>query len=172
MKKTTINTILLCIIAIMSVSICFLIICIVTRPRYVTVNDTESASGAEVVNIMEEPQLAALPAASDGAVPATEADTPSTDTKHGKTSTRVNIRDAASADAKVLDTWRREPPLTLSKYRTTAGQRFSTTVLKPIFHQTSSLSPTSKSTHPSFFCAVLLLARSLITIPLCPSSSP
>ena len=88
MKKTTINTILLCIIAIMSVSICFLIICIVTRPRYVTVNDTESASGAEVVNIMEEPQLAA----------------PSTDTKHGKTSTRVNIRDAASADAKVLDT--------------------------------------------------------------------
>ena len=104
MKKTTINTILLCIIAIMSVSICFLIICIVTRPRYVTVNDTESASGAEVVNIMEEPQLAALPAASDGAVPATEADTPSTDTKHGKTSTRVNIRDAASADAKVLDT--------------------------------------------------------------------
>lgn len=101
MKKTTINTILLCIIAIMSISICFLIFCIVTRPRYVTVNESE---GTEVVNIMEEPQLAVLPDSSNDAAPAGEADTPSPDTKHGKTSTRVNIRDAASADAKVLDT--------------------------------------------------------------------
>lgn len=67
MKKTTINTILLCIIAILSVSICFLIFCIVTRPRYVAVNESGTALGTEVVNIMEEPQLAALPAAADDA---------------------------------------------------------------------------------------------------------
>lgn len=101
MKKTTINTILLCIIAILSVSICFLIFCIVTRPRYVTVNES---AGTEVVNIMEEPQLAVLPDSANDTAPAGEADTPSPDTMHGKTSTRVNIRDAASADAKVLDT--------------------------------------------------------------------
>lgn len=104
MKKTTINTILLCIIAILSVSICFLIFCIVTRPRYVAVNESGTAAGTEVVNIMEEPQLAALPTAADDAAPAEETAPPSPDTMHGKTSTRVNIRDAASEDAKVLDT--------------------------------------------------------------------
>ncbi|MDE6364585.1 MAG: SH3 domain-containing protein [Lachnospiraceae bacterium] len=104
MKKTTINTILLCIIAIMSVSICFLIFCIVTRPRYVTINESASAAGSEVVNIMEEPQLAVLPVSPNDAAPTEEADAPSPDTMHGKTSTRVNIRNAASEDAKVLNT--------------------------------------------------------------------
>ena len=84
MKKTTINTILLCIIAILSVSICFLIFCIVTRPRYVAVNESGTAAGTEVVNIMEEPQLAALPAAADDAAPAEETAPPSPDTMHGK----------------------------------------------------------------------------------------
>ena len=99
MKKTTINTILLCIIAIMSISICFLIFCIVTRPRYVIVNEPETAVITEVVNIMET-----QPAETASLVSEAEPPKEHTDTKHGKTSTRVNIRDAASADAKVLDT--------------------------------------------------------------------
>ena len=99
MKKTTINTILLCIIAIMSISICFLIFCIVTRPRYVIVNEPETAVITEVVNIMET-----QPAETASLVSEAEPPKAHTDTKHGKTSTRVNIRDAASADAKVLDT--------------------------------------------------------------------
>ncbi len=99
MKKTTINTILLCIIAIMSISICFLIFCIVTRPRYVIVNEPETAVITEVVNIME-----IQPAETASLVSEAEPPKEHTDTKHGKTSTRVNIRDAASADAKVLDT--------------------------------------------------------------------
>ena len=99
MKKATINTILLCIIAIMSISICFLIFCIVTRPRYVIVNEPETAVITEVVNIMET-----QPAETASLVSEAEPPKEHTDTKHGKTSTRVNIRDAASADAKVLDT--------------------------------------------------------------------
>ena len=96
MKKTTINTILL---SIMSISICFLIFCIVTRPRYVIVNEPETAVITEVVNIMET-----QPAETASLVSEAEPPKEHTDTKHGKTSTRVNIRDAASADAKVLDT--------------------------------------------------------------------
>ena len=99
MKKTTINTILLCIIAIMSISICFLIFCIVTRPRYVIVNEPETAVITEVVNIMET-----QPAETASLVSEAEPPKEHTDTKHGKTSTRVNIRNAASEDAKVLDT--------------------------------------------------------------------
>lgn len=101
MKKTTINTILLCIITIMSISICFLIFCIVTRPRYVIVNEPETAVITEVVSIMEETQPEENPS------PSSEAAQPEedhTNMMHGKTSTRVNIRNAASEDAKVLNT--------------------------------------------------------------------
>lgn len=56
MKKTTINAILLSIITLMSVSICFLIFCIVTRPRYVTVNEQETAATiTEVTDLSEAP---------------------------------------------------------------------------------------------------------------------
>ncbi|MBO5146939.1 MAG: SH3 domain-containing protein [Lachnospiraceae bacterium] len=100
MKKTTINTILITIIALMSVSICFLIFCIVTRPRYIINTEPETAVITEVSNLPNEPQTA------DAAVPEAKSlaeDTPSGSLR-GKTSTRVNIRDAASEDAKVLDT--------------------------------------------------------------------
>ena len=80
-------------------SICNAIFCIVTRPRYVIVNEPETAVITEVVNIMET-----QPAETASLVSEAEPPKEHTDTKHGKTSTRVNIRDAASADAKVLDT--------------------------------------------------------------------
>ncbi len=104
MKKTTINTILISIITVMSVSICFLIFCIITRPRYAIVDETEAATIVESVSLTDEPQAQSAAATASMAsepLPDVE-DTPAT--KHGKTSTRVNIRNAASEDAKVLDT--------------------------------------------------------------------
>ena len=101
MKKTTINAILMSIITLMSVSICFLIFCIVTRPRYVIVNEPETALITEASNLSEDPQLSEDTTSSHTETPVEE---PPANTMHGKTSTRVNIRDAASADARVLYT--------------------------------------------------------------------
>ena len=99
MKKTTINAILISIITLMSVSICFLLFCIMTRPRYVIVNEPETAATiTEVSDLAEEPQQPENPVADS--VP----DEQPQSTMHGKTSTRVNIRDAASENAKVLST--------------------------------------------------------------------
>lgn len=101
MKKTTINNILMGVIALLSVSICILIFCIVTRPRYVTVNEPETAVITEVPNIPDASQSPST-ASSSGTASATSDDT--SKEMHGKTSTKVNIRDAASDEAKVLDT--------------------------------------------------------------------
>lgn len=105
MKKTTINAILLSIITLMSVSICFLIFCIVTRPRYVTVNEQETAATiTEVTDLSEAPQQQSEPPVSDNNTQTPVEEPPADNTMHGKTSTRVNIRDAASENAKVLGT--------------------------------------------------------------------
>ena len=101
MKKTTINNILMGVIAMLSVSICILVFCIVTRPRYVTVNEPETAVITEVPNIPDTSKSPST-ASSSGTPSATPEDTPNE--MHGKTSTKVNIRDAASDEAKVLDT--------------------------------------------------------------------
>ncbi len=57
MKKTTINAILISIITLMSVSICFLIFCIVTRPRYVIVNEPETAAMITEASGFDEDEL-------------------------------------------------------------------------------------------------------------------
>lgn len=104
MKKTTINAILISIITLMSVSICFLIFCIVTRPRYVIVNEPETAAMiTEATDLSEvtQQQSETLVSNNDTETPVAE---PSANTMHGKTSARVNIRDAASETAKVLST--------------------------------------------------------------------
>lgn len=107
MKKTTINNILIGIIAVLCVSICFLIFCIAKRPRYIETNEPESAI------ITESPESLNTAAASGASsdileLPDTSASTSESDAAtsnmQGKTSTRVNIRDAATEDAKVLDT--------------------------------------------------------------------
>ena len=105
MKKSTINTILISVIALMSVSICFLIFCIATRPRYVIVSEpqTETAVITEMSGIAEDLQSETASAPVDVVDSAID-DTIPSDDMQGKTSTRVNIRNAASADAKVLDT--------------------------------------------------------------------
>lgn len=103
MKKTTINAILISIIAIMSVSICFLIFCIVTRPRYVIVNEPEAAMITEAANLSEDTLQPESDITDNIPEPPIEEQTPAS-TMHGKTSTRVNIRDAATENAKVLGT--------------------------------------------------------------------
>lgn len=103
MKKSTINAILIAIITIMSVSICFLIFCIMTRPRYVIIDETEPVMITEASSLLAEDiqELNDLTAFNDQ-IPVDEESTAST--MHGKTSTRVNIRDAASENARVLAT--------------------------------------------------------------------
>lgn len=96
MKKTTINAILISIIAIMSISICFLIFCIATRPRYIIVSEPESAVIVESAGLSESENVQARTAE-----PATEA---AMSVMHGKASAKVNIRDSASEGAKVLET--------------------------------------------------------------------
>ncbi len=105
MKKTTLNSILMGIIVVLCISICFLIFCIAKRPRYIEATQSETAVIAEipespVSSIAKEGNAIELP---DAGASTTEA-APLADTMRGKTSTRVNIRDRASEDAKVLDT--------------------------------------------------------------------
>jgi hypothetical protein len=107
MKKTTINHILMGIIVVLCISICFLIFCIAKRPRYIETADTESAVIAEIPESAgtAEPQSAADTDSVKLPEPESTAQTePSTAPMQGKTSTRVNIRDRASEDAKVLET--------------------------------------------------------------------
>lgn len=102
MKKTTINTILMAIIALMSISICFLIFCIATRPRYVTVNEPDNVIITEetAANINDEMESAN----DNNTLEAIDQNQNQTDTMSGKTSSRVNIRNGPSTDAKVLVT--------------------------------------------------------------------
>lgn len=89
----------------MSVSICFLIFCIVTRPRYVIVNEPETAAMiTEAANLSEDTQQSEGLISNNNIGTSSGEEQPASTVQHGKTSTRVNIRDAASDQAKVLDT--------------------------------------------------------------------
>ena len=107
MRKKTISNILMGIIVVLCISICFLIFCIVRRPRYIETADTESAiitenpgdfnlAGTITTNndVLELPDVDNTP---------TQEET-SAAPMQGKTSTRVNIRNAPSEDGKVLET--------------------------------------------------------------------
>ncbi|MCM1182694.1 MAG: SH3 domain-containing protein [Roseburia sp.] len=99
MKKTTINRILTGVITIMVLSICFLIVCIVTRPRYIDTTEPETAVIREIPFVENQP--AAL--AEDGVQPVSETQE-AAPALQGKTSTRVNVRNAPTEDGKVLAT--------------------------------------------------------------------
>ena len=100
MKKTTINRLLICIIIMMLFSICFLIMCIVTRPRYI-----KEPEGTVITELSQEiitdsqtnniPEISETSATKETTLP---------QIMRGKTSSKVNIRDAANADARVLET--------------------------------------------------------------------
>ena len=109
MKKTTISNILMGIIVVLCISICFLIICIVRRPRYIETADSESAiitespedfnlTGTVTTTNNDTPQLP------DMDIPTTPEEDTSAVQMRGKTSTRVNIRNAPTEDGKVLET--------------------------------------------------------------------
>ncbi len=96
MKKKTINKILFGIIAFLVLAICILSVEIVRRPRYINISEPETT-------VIEEASLDASSTYADESATVfstTEAVT----ALRGKTSTKVNIRDAANADAKVLAT--------------------------------------------------------------------
>ncbi|MBD5451893.1 MAG: SH3 domain-containing protein [Lachnospiraceae bacterium] len=107
MRKKTISNILMGIIVVLCVSICFLIFCIVRRPRYIETADLESAI------ITENPgdfNLAGTIATNNDVLELPDVDNTPTQEEtsaapmQGKTSTRVNIRNAPSEDGKVLET--------------------------------------------------------------------
>ena len=102
MKQTLLNKILTGVICVLSLSICVLIVCIATRPRYVDTTEPETAIITEVpalntTSISQNEQTATV-----DTPPTTIDSEPSI--VYGKTSTRVNIRDAASEDARVVET--------------------------------------------------------------------
>jgi hypothetical protein len=96
-KKTTINAILMGIIVLLSISVCLLLFAIVTRPRYSTVSATP-----EPAIITETSEENIISGESDDTNEQTTVQ--SVQTQKGKTSTKVNIRDNASTDAKVVAT--------------------------------------------------------------------
>jgi uncharacterized protein YgiM (DUF1202 family) len=103
-KKTTINAILMGIIVLLSVSVCLLLFAIVKRPRY---SSTVSATPepAVITEASEDDILSSESENGTDELVALSDDSTATDsTQRGKTSTKVNIRDNASTDAKVLAT--------------------------------------------------------------------
>ena len=107
MRKKTISNIRMGIIVVLCISICFLIFCIVRRPRYIETADPESAI------ITENPSdfnLAGTIATNNDVLELPDVDNTPTQEEtsaapmQGKTSTRVNIRNAPSEDGKVLET--------------------------------------------------------------------
>jgi len=107
MRKKTISNILMGIIVVLCLSICFLIFCIVRRPRYIETADPESAIITESPNDFN---LAGTVTASSDVLELPDVDNTPTQEEsaaaqmQGKTSTRVNIRNTPSEDGKVLET--------------------------------------------------------------------
>jgi hypothetical protein len=101
-KKTTINAILMGIIVLLSISICLLLFAIVTRPRYSTVSATPEPAvitEASEENIISEDTVSSD---SQATVLSDESGTDSGSLLKGKASAKVNIRNYASTDAKVV----------------------------------------------------------------------
>jgi uncharacterized protein YgiM (DUF1202 family) len=92
------------IILLLSISVCLLLFAIVTRPRYSTV--LANPEPAVITEASEESIISSDTSDTDNQVAALSDDegTPVNSTLRGKTSTKVNIRDSASTDAKVLAT--------------------------------------------------------------------
>lgn len=94
MKNRTINKLLYLTICTLSILIVFMIFKITTRPRYVSSDTTETLAIAEAdtTSPVAEEEVSTEESSSD------------TTLQRGKTASRVNIRELASTDARVLDT--------------------------------------------------------------------
>lgn len=113
MKKSTINKILLAIIALLFVTICILIYKIVSRPQYAFTEQNNQSATTNTVTNVEIPEISASSIFEQAQTPTEPESQQSTetaalpnvsDTLHGKTSDRVNIRELPSEDARVLET--------------------------------------------------------------------
>lgn len=97
MKKRTINRILIGIIVFLIAAICILIVQILNRPRYSAANEMETAT---IIEIPQSEAIPATPETQDTEEPAAQ----DASTQRGKTSTKVNIRELPTEDARVLET--------------------------------------------------------------------
>ena len=99
MKNRTINRILQGVIVLLIIAICFLSVQIIRRPHYINISENEAA----VIEEATAPITSAdIEDTVEDSLSAAEQQPPSA--LRGKTSTKVNIRDAASDQAKVLTT--------------------------------------------------------------------
>ncbi|MBQ3164495.1 MAG: SH3 domain-containing protein [Lachnospiraceae bacterium] len=99
MKKRTINIILMSTIGLLIIAICILIIQILSRPRYTATNEPQTTI------ITEIPHSEAVPVLQEPQSDEVEEDLAETSSfSRGKTSTKVNIRELPSEDARVLET--------------------------------------------------------------------
>ncbi|MBQ6788079.1 MAG: SH3 domain-containing protein [Lachnospiraceae bacterium] len=99
MKKRTINIILMSIIGLLIVAICVLIVQILNRPRYTASTEPQTTviteiPHSEAVSNMQESQP----------VKPEVNELEQSSISRGKTSTKVNIRELPSEDARVLET--------------------------------------------------------------------
>ena len=98
MKNRTINRILQGVIVILIIAICILSVQIIRRPHYINITEAETTVIEEAVasTTSVDTEIDTEDALSTAELPSS--------TLRGKTSTKVNIRDAASDQAKVLAT--------------------------------------------------------------------
>lgn len=94
------------IIACLTISICILIVCIAKRPHYIDTTVQEPAIITEVP--MSESLIETTSSVADNsdenAIVEMSSEESIPTVQHGKTSTEVNIRDAANPEARVLAT--------------------------------------------------------------------
>ena len=99
MKNRTINRILQGVIVLLIIAICFLSVQIIRRPHYINISENEAT-------VIEEATAPITSADIEDTVgdSLSAAEQQPASALRGKTSTKVNIRDAASDQAKVLTT--------------------------------------------------------------------
>lgn len=99
MKKRTINIILMSIIGLLIVAICVLIVQILNRPRYTATSEPQTT----VITEIPHSEAVSSIQESQPAEPKEEISEENSSLR-GKASTKVNIRELPSEDARVLET--------------------------------------------------------------------
>lgn len=99
MRKSTINKILIGIIIFLVVGICVLLILIASRPKYINIDEKENTNVEEVSAIVASQSPTNESPSNDSTV-VEDMQKP----VFGKTSTKVNLRETDSSDARVLET--------------------------------------------------------------------
>lgn len=103
MKKSTLNRLLISLITLFTLVICILIVQIIQRPRYINLTGNDGNTSPESSVSISDNLINSSPEASSTT---TSQQTTESESKQqrGKTSTKVNIRELPSEDARVLTT--------------------------------------------------------------------